>query len=139
MESEMIILLLILAALPLMGLESLRWYCKEGNPRVCRKALWLAASSSVFWALLGDYVGTAYHGWGWVSPLLLCVGGFYAWKCAGHYFTDAADRRPVRHVLLAYIAVFIAVVWIVPDWLWLKLQDHIGATGALSRYRGPLN
>ncbi|MBI5239870.1 MAG: hypothetical protein HY926_05320 [Elusimicrobia bacterium] len=135
----MLILLLLLAGLPLLGLESLRWSRQQDNPRAGRKALWLAGSSSVLWSLLGDYVGTAWAGWGWLTPLLFCAGIGYMAHCASRRCIVSGGRRGLVRILIAYAAVFALAVWLFPDWLWLALHENVGPTGALSRWRGPLH
>jgi len=139
MGLEMLIILLLLAGLPLLGLESLRWSRQQDNQRAGRKAVLLLGSSSVLWALLGDYVGAAFAGWGWLSALLLCVGLSLTAHCTRQCFRETEGKRPLLRTLLIYAAVFLLVTWLFPDWLWLKLQDHIGATGSVSRWRGPLH
>jgi hypothetical protein len=140
MKVEMLIILLLLAGLPLLGLESLRWSRQQDNQRAGRKAVLLIGSSSVLWALLGDYLGVLYPGWGWaISLVLLCVGLALTNHCARNCFRATEGKRPVLRTLLIYAAVFILVTWLIPDWLWEKLRDHIGATGSVSRWRGPLH
>jgi hypothetical protein len=139
MKVEMLIILLLLAGLPLLGLESLRWSRQQENQRAGRKAVLLVGSSSVLWALLGDYVGATCDGWGWLSALLLCVGLSLTAHCTRRCFRTTEGKRPLVRSLLIYAAIFILVTWLIPDWLWQSIRDQVGATGALSRLRGPLN
>ena len=140
MGSPMIILLSLLAGLPLLGLVSLRWYQRNGNRRVGRKAIWLAATSGVFWALLGDYAATVYGGWGWALFLLLLgAGAAYTGHCSEQCYGGPEDRRCVILTVLAYCGVFLLTSWLMTDRRWSMLQESVMATGSLSRFRGPLH
>jgi len=134
----MFILLLALAGIPLLGLETLRWYHKTGNRRILRKAFRLAFAASVFWSLLGDYISTVYVGWLWLFYSLMAVGAGFTGLCAWYCFAKHRSRSRTLMAVLAFICVFILVDWLVPDAVWLDFHDQEQAFGLLSRLHGPL-
>ena len=134
----MLIILLPLACVPLLGLESMRWHHRHGQHRILRKAFWLAWTSSVFWSLLGDYVSEAYAGWSWLFYLLLAAGAAYTGLCAWKLYKKSQRRRRTVFTVLAYVVVFSLTAWLMPDSLWIALRQNIAAMGSLSHLRGPL-
>jgi surface polysaccharide O-acyltransferase-like enzyme len=135
----MLIILVLLACVPLLSLECLRWHFCQDNYRVLRKAFWLAFTSSVFWAFLGDYVSTVYDGWSWFFYLLLIAGVAFTGTCAWKTYEKRQRRRNTALALLAYVFVFSLAAWLVPDSVWITLRENVAATGSLSHWRGPLH
>lgn len=135
----MLIILLPLACVPLLGLESMRWHHRHGDHRLLRKAFRLAWTSSVFWSLLGDYVSEAYAGWTWLYYLLLAAGTAYTGICAWMLYEKGQRLRRTVVTLFAYILVFSLIAWLMPDSIWVALRDNVAATGTLSHWRGPLH
>jgi len=136
----MLLILLLLACVPLLGLEPLRWHHRHGNHRILRKAFWLASTSSVLWALLGDYVSTIYAGWFWFSYFLLgSTGAAFTGSCAWKAYAKRQRKRRAALAVLAYVLVFSLTAWLVSDSIWVALREDVAATGSLSRFRGPLH
>ena len=115
----MLIILLPLACVPLLGLESMRWHHRHGQHRLLRKAFWLAWTSSVLWSLLGDYVSAVYAGWSWLFYVLLAAGAAYIGICAWKLYEKNHRRRRTALTLLAYVLVFSLVSWLMPDSIWM--------------------
>ena len=134
----MLIILLLLACVPLLGLEPLRWHHRHGNHRILRKAFWLAATSSVFWGLLGDYVATTYPGWSWFFYLLLLAGAAYTGACAWKAYEKSQRQRRTTLAVLAYVLVFSLTAWMISDSVWASFRESAAAMGSLSHMRGPL-
>jgi hypothetical protein len=136
MESEMLVILVSLACVPLLALECLRWHhCQGDYHKVTRKAFWLASTSSVFWSLLGDYVSAVYPGGSWSFYLMLLASMAYIGYCARKAF--APRGAAIAWGVCLLLSIMAASVMSKGDWV--TLRDEVSATGSLSRFRGGMH
>jgi|GEM_PF-2839234 len=132
-------ILLVLALLPLLGLVCLHWHFKTCNIHPLRKAFWLAFSASVFWSLLANYIAAIFPGWGWLIYVMLAAGTAYMGTCAWHIYDKRQCR--LRHTLTAtgaFAVIFGLIFWLIPNDLWLVINENAPAAGDVSRLRSPL-
>ena len=129
------IILAILACMPLLGLEPLRWHHHHGTKRLLPKAFWLAFSASVFWSWFSDYISAAYVGWDWLFYFLMAAGAAFSGYCHWKAYEKRRSRLGTASVVLAFVFVYVLTAASVSDMFWLGFRGPPQRIQGLSAFQ----